>query len=329
VNGSANEHQVGILGLKPLDCPGPAMPQSRCRQSRKLLGPAGRAAVSSPGPRDGQRPPFRFWLHSDRRVLHGGRPGRRDRPRPPAACIRARFSSADGVVWVTTGLFGSVFSSAERTNLLGPSLRPFQMRWYKSRMRPALDSKSGSRGKIQQRCCQGRMAFSLSHCQTVVSLRDAVRPQARTWAPSSATLQRERGTPKRVGNSQAIALTCTTSSGGKNPGAAGALAVLQTCQTFFEESFSPAADDLASSAEAIGNLIVRKALRSEEIILARATIKYGNVYLFARCCNSSRSCFMRTILYGLLRDKLVPSRQQDSRSGRSPARNLDVIVFLK
>src|SRR5205823_1663267 len=89
--------------------------------------------------------------------------------------------------------------------------------WYKSRMRPALASKSGSRGKIQQRCCQGRMASSLSHRQRVVSLREAASPQERTWAPSSATLQRERGAPTRLGNSQAIALTCTTSSGGKNP----------------------------------------------------------------------------------------------------------------
>src|SRR6266705_3074807 len=60
-------------------------------------------------------------------------------------------------------------------------------------MRPALVSKSGSRGKIQQRCCQGRMASSFSHRQMVVSLREAVNPQARTWEPSSATLQRESG----------------------------------------------------------------------------------------------------------------------------------------
>ena|SRR5437667_8477162 len=87
-----------------------------------------------------------------------------------------------------------VFSSAERTNSLALSLRPFQMRWYKSKIRPAFDSKCGSRGKIQQQCCQGRMASSFSHRQMVVSLRDAVRPQARTWEPSSATLQREKGT---------------------------------------------------------------------------------------------------------------------------------------
>src|SRR6266576_4862478 len=121
-------------------------------------------------------------------------------------------------------------------------------------MRPALVSKSGSRGKIQQRCCQGRMASSFSHRQMVVSLREAVNPQARTWEPSSATLQRESGSPTWAGNSQAMALTRTTSSGGKNPGSAGAGKVFQAYQSFFEEPFSPAADDL----------VIRQALRSEE-----------------------------------------------------------------
>jgi len=69
--------------------------QSRCRRSRKPCEPDGRAAVPSLDPRDGQRPPFHFWLRSDRRVWHGGRPERPDRPRPPVACIRAQFSSAD------------------------------------------------------------------------------------------------------------------------------------------------------------------------------------------------------------------------------------------
>ncbi len=125
-------------------------------------------------------------------------------------------------------------------------------------------SKSGSRGKIQQRCCQGRMASSLSHRQRVVSLREAASPQERTWAPSSATLQRERGSPTRLGNSQAIALTCTTSSGGKNPGPARAFEVFQPGQSFFEEPFSPAADDFASGAEPVGDLIIGEALLGEE-----------------------------------------------------------------
>src|SRR5258708_32977678 len=100
-------------------------------------------------------------------------------------------------------------------------------------MRPALVSKSGSRGKIQQRCCQGRMASSFSHRQMVVSLREAVNPQARTWEPRSATLPRESGSPTGAGHSQAMALTRTTSSGGENPGSAGAGDGIQAAPALF------------------------------------------------------------------------------------------------
>jgi hypothetical protein len=61
-----------------------------------------------------------------------------------------------------------------------------------------------------------------------------------------------------------MALTRTTSSGGKNPGSAGAFGVYQPFQSFFEEPFSPAADDLASRAEPVGDLIIREALLGEE-----------------------------------------------------------------
>ena len=61
-----------------------------------------------------------------------------------------------------------------------------------------------------------------------------------------------------------MALTCTTSSGGKTPGPAGALRVFQAGQSFFEEPFSPATDDFASRAEPVGDLVVGEALLSEE-----------------------------------------------------------------
>src|SRR6266550_1063335 len=57
---------------------------------------------------------------------------------------------------------------------------------------------------------------------------------------------------------------------------------------------------------------------ARKIILARATVKYDNVYLLARCSNSSRSCLVRRISYGLLRGKIVPSRHQhNKREGHS------------
>jgi hypothetical protein len=61
-----------------------------------------------------------------------------------------------------------------------------------------------------------------------------------------------------------MALTRTTSSGGQNPGSAEAGTVFQATQSFFEEPFSPAADDLAARTEAVGDLVIRKAQLSEE-----------------------------------------------------------------
>jgi len=51
---------------------------------------------------------------------------------------------------------------------------------------------------------------------------------------------------------------------GGNPGSAEAFGVFQTGQSFFEEPFSPAADDFASRAEPVGDLVVREALLGEE-----------------------------------------------------------------
>jgi hypothetical protein len=45
----------------------------------------------------------------------------------------------------------------------------------------------------------------------------------------SGTWRREKGSPSRAGNSQAMALTATTSPGGENRGAARARALLEAC----------------------------------------------------------------------------------------------------
>src|SRR6266550_4661686 len=94
-----------------------------------------------------------------------------------------------------------------------------------------------------------------------------------------------------------MALTCTTSSVGRNPGSAGAYAFLPTGLEFFEEPFS------------------------------RATAQYGNVYLLARRSNSSRSCLVRTISYGLLRGKIVPSRHQHNRREGHSCRNYTLLYL--
>src|SRR5229473_43599 len=145
------------------------------------------------------------------------------------------------------------------------SQRPMRRtRWKRSRIRPAFSSKSGSRGKIQHRCCQGRMASSLSHLHIVVSLTVAERPERRTCEPSSARLHRDSGSPSLAGSSQAMALTRTTSSGGKDPGASGSWAVIETPEALLEEALSPHADDLPSCGEVVCDSVIGEALVSQQ-----------------------------------------------------------------
>ena len=53
-------------------------------------------------------------------------------------------------------------------------------------------------------------------------------------------------------------------SGGKSPGSARALALLQAGQAFFEEPLAPLADDLPSSVEPSSDFIVAEALGGQE-----------------------------------------------------------------
>jgi hypothetical protein len=76
--------------------------------------------------------------------------------------------------------------------------------------------------------------------------------------------QRERGTPRVAGNSQASALTRTTGSGGKNPGTTRAGTLVQSGQSFLKEAFSPHADHFATSVKASGDPIVGEAIRGEK-----------------------------------------------------------------
>src|SRR2546425_980729 len=108
------------------------------------------------------------------------------------------------------------------------------------------------------------MASSLSHLQMVVSLTVAIRPERRTCEPSSARLHRDSGSPSLAGSSQAMALTRTTSSGGKDPGPSGSWAVIETPEALLEETFSPHADDLASCGEVVCDSVIGEALVSQQ-----------------------------------------------------------------
>src|ERR1035437_2297941 len=149
-----------------------------------------------------------------------------------------------------------VFSSVEITNSSSRSDCPCQRRSYRSRIRPALAWKCGSRGKIQQRCCQGRMASSFNQRQTVLSLMCATRPERCACRATSATLSRDSGKPKVAGNSHASALISTVSSGGKDPRASRAGSFFEARHSLIEEAFTPLTDHLAPRLQANGDLVV-------------------------------------------------------------------------
>src|SRR5207253_3924553 len=157
-----------------------------------------------------------------------------------------------------------VFSSVESTNSSLHRRLPCHCFAYKSRMRPALEAKSGSRGKIQIRCCQGRMASSCSQRHTVVSLMRATMPQCCASRTMSPQLKRDSGSPRVAGSSQARALICTTSSGGESPGAARARVFVKPGYAFMEESFAPQAHHIAPDRERGGDLVVGAPLGGEQ-----------------------------------------------------------------
>ncbi len=122
----------------------------------------------------------------------------------------------------------------------------------------------GPRTGIQLRCRQGWMASSESHCQMVVPEMLAARPRWSTSARMSGTWSRDRGSPSWLGSSQAIALTATTSSGGKNWAPTRAIALLEPGQACLEEPLPPLAYHLATGVEALSNLVVAQALGGQQ-----------------------------------------------------------------
>jgi hypothetical protein len=83
--------------------------------------------------------------------------------------------------------------------------------------------------------------------------------RAKSWR-----LNRDRGKPVSAGSSQASALTCTTTSGGKNGRAPGPGFCLQASETFLEEAFAPLANDLARDRKTGSDPIIALALSGQE-----------------------------------------------------------------
>src|SRR5271157_752405 len=108
------------------------------------------------------------------------------------------------------------------------------------------------------------MASWSNQRQMVAPLTCATMPRARASRTRSRRLNRDRGKPVAAGISQARALTCTTTSGGKNGRAPGSGFSLQTGQSFLEEAFAPFANDLARDAKGSSDLVIAVALSGEE-----------------------------------------------------------------
>src|SRR5580765_825006 len=168
-----------------------------------------------------------------------------------------------------------VLSSVEMTYSSSRNGWPCQRRSYRSRMRPALAWKCGSRGKIQQRCFHGRMASSCSQRQTVLSLMRATRPERSACRATSATLSRDSGRPRLAGSSQASALISTVSSGGKDPRASRAGSLFEARQSLLEETLTPLADHLASGVQARGDLVVVHAIGCHQDHLCSNDLEIG------------------------------------------------------
>ena len=157
-----------------------------------------------------------------------------------------------------------VFSSAEMTKSSFFKGLPSHWRSYRSRMRLALMANCGSRGNIHVRCCQGRMASSLSQRHTVLSLMVATKPVERICRAISAVLHRDSGTPVVAGNSQASAFTSITTSGGKNPGPPRAISVIESRQPMVKESLSPETDHFAPCIQPLGDFIISQPFVGKE-----------------------------------------------------------------
>src|SRR6266542_928582 len=187
----------------------------------------------------------------------------------------ARDTPAGRLGWHRHRAWMLVFSSAEITYSSFASGDPSNSPAYRSSTRAALASKSGSRGNIQERKVQGRMASSASHRQIVDSEMLAAMPRLITSSRMSGTNRRDSGTSRVAGSSPAIALTSTTTPGGENRRAAAAGALLQARHALFEEALAPHRDHVATGVQAQGDLVVVHPLRGHEDDPGRALSRHG------------------------------------------------------
>jgi IMP dehydrogenase/GMP reductase len=109
-------------------------------------------------------------------------------------------------VLADAGLDGGLLVGADDV-LIGPQRRLVEAAGVEVSTRAALGPKSGSRGKIQDRCCQGLIASALSQRQMVVPEIEATMPDSTAARARSGHCQRASGWGLLAfaGNSQASA----------------------------------------------------------------------------------------------------------------------------
>ena len=140
---------------------------------------------------------------------------------------------------------------------------PSQSRALRSSIRPAFQAKSGSRGKIQLRCGQGRRASALSPRQRVVTadLGDDTLGASPPAGYQPATAERAAA----PGDAEAYRRgLCTTTLGGKEGGTPATRLLVKARQPGECESLAPLAHDLARRISACGDDIVGQPLCCQE-----------------------------------------------------------------
>jgi len=129
---------------------------------------------------------------------------------------------------------------------------------------PGFPSKVGIARKDPTPVLPGANRVFMQPTPYCAALRVATSPERRASAASSATLQRARGWSDRLGSSHARALTCTTTSGGKSPGAPRPRPLFEAREAILEKSLAPQADHFAPSMQHVCDLVVGATLGGEE-----------------------------------------------------------------
>src|SRR6266446_2084080 len=138
----------------------------------------------------------------------------------------------------------------------GVSCLRFQGRWPTSRMPAPV-------GKIQERCCHGLSASSLSQ-RAIVEADASPAPRSITSRCSSAREKRDSGRPCSRGSEQAIAFTSAIRSGGKTARTTRALSIAETVEPLLEETLPPQRHRPQRTVETARDLRVRRALGGKQ-----------------------------------------------------------------